>query len=472
VKYFIAHSVRPRSRQRWACPGVELLESRNLLSAVEPVVQPLLSVEPLVLNGHTPYSPAQISHAYGFDQVALGSSAGQSTRGDGSGQTIAIVEMYDDPSIAGDLHVFDQHFGLSDPRLVKVAPQGTPSVNTLWAMETSLDVEWAHALAPKATILLVEAGATSTSLLIAVNYARNYPGVSVVSMSWGDPEFAGESYYDSYFTTPAGHAPVTFVASSGDYGASPGPLWPAVSPNVLAVGGTSLYLTSAGNYSSEVAWSGSTGGYSGSRFHYTSHVAEPAYQYSAQHTGYRSSPDVSFDADRNTGYWIYDSAGSYGWMEVGGTSAGPPQWSALIAIANQGRGRAGSPALSRVPADVYSLPTADFHDVTRGGNGYAAHAGYDLVTGLGTPIANLIVRDLASAEGTAVRSGSGTTTTTTGLTVSVNIPINQAIQGDRANETCASLDAGGWWRTTAATLGRRSREPNSLVFGETSLPSD
>src|SRR5206468_2022041 len=127
-----------------------------------------------------------------------------------------------------------------------------PAASVSWGLETSLDVEWAHAIAPGAKILLVEANSSSlTDLLAAVNYARNQPGVSVVSMSWGAGEWSGESAYDSTFTTPAGHAGVTFVASSGDSGSAGAPEWPSVSPNVLAVGGTQLSVDASGNYVSE-----------------------------------------------------------------------------------------------------------------------------------------------------------------------------------------------------------------------------
>src|SRR5207249_3385709 len=127
---------------------------------------------------------------------------------------------YDSPTIASDLHAFDATFGLPDPTLTKAFPTGTPAYDSGWAAEISLDVEWAHAIAPKANILLVEAASASYSdLFAAVDYARNQPGVSVVSMSWGGGEFYGQTSLDGYFTTPSGHGGVTFVASSGDNGA-------------------------------------------------------------------------------------------------------------------------------------------------------------------------------------------------------------------------------------------------------------
>src|SRR5262249_52962977 len=157
--------------------------------------------------------------------------------GDGTGQTIAIVDAYDNPDIATDLHVFDQQFGLPDPPEFTKVALNSPQPNADWAGEIALDVEWAHAIAPGAKILLVEARSWNLNdLTAAVDYAANQPGVSAVSMSWGANEWPGEHASDSHFLTPTGHSGVTFVASAGDNGAIPE--WPSVAPNVLSVGGT------------------------------------------------------------------------------------------------------------------------------------------------------------------------------------------------------------------------------------------
>ncbi|HEX7380060.1 MAG TPA: fibronectin type III domain-containing protein [Pirellulales bacterium] len=344
-------------------------------------------------NSPTGLSPQQVSQAYGFNQIEFNSgSSSAPVVGDGSGQTIAIVDAYDDPKIKQDLATFDGRFGLAAPPSFSVQYAGgaRPPGNTGWSEETSLDVEWAHAMAPNANIVLVEASSDSLgALLQAVDTARNLPNVSVVSMSWGSSEFSSETSYDSHFTTPAGHIGITFVASAGDSGA-PG-VWPALSPNVLAVGGTSLNVTSNGSYVSETAWSDSGGGVS-------QYEGEPAYQQSVQSYGARTSPDVAYDADPNTGFSVYDSYSGDGWFTVGGTSAGAPQWSALVAIADQARGSAGT--LANAQADLYNLPANDFHDITSGGNGNSAGPGYDLVTGLGTPVANLVVDGLAGITST------------------------------------------------------------------------
>src|SRR5262249_39299741 len=155
-------------------------------------MHPNLVMSPLAAAGpNGGLSPSQIRHAYGFDQLA----------DDGSGQTIAIVTAFDDPKIGNDLAVFDQTYGLpAPPSFNKAVSAGTPTDGG-WSGEAALDVEWAHAIAPKASILLVEAKSDSTSdLMSAVDYARKQPGVSVVSMSWGGSESSSLKTYDSYFT--------------------------------------------------------------------------------------------------------------------------------------------------------------------------------------------------------------------------------------------------------------------------------
>lgn len=410
------HASRKPARVVWN--GMELLEQRQLLSST--VIQPLLTLSPSTTSYTSGFTPAQISQAYGFNQV----------KGDGSGQTIAIVDAYRDPNAAADLHVFDQQFGLTDPNLTIVNQAGgsasSVATNAGWSTETALDLEWAHAMAPKAKIVLVEANSASLSdLMTAVDYARHAAGVSVVSMSWGGSEFSGQQAYDSYFTTPAGHTGVTFVAASGDSGSWYGPSWPATSPNVLSVGGTNLYLTNTGTYGSETGWSYSTGGVS-------QVVPEPTYQLNAQQTGARTSPDVAYNA---TGFAIYSSvpdSGYVGWSTVGGTSAGAPQWAALVAIANQLRATAGKAALDGATGTLpmlyslysplgtvgYAAYTAAFNDVTRGASSWfmSAHAGYDGVTGLGSPKVPQVVNALVgSAKTTTTTTTTNTTTATTTL---------------------------------------------------------
>ncbi len=390
---------------------MEPLESRALLSASSAL--DAIMAQPMVANlaattNTTPvgYSPSQITSAYGFNQISFSGGAAN-----GSGQTIAIVDAYDDPNIAADLHTFDQKLGLADPSFTKINQNGggsMPQADAGWSEEIALDVEWAHAVAPGAKIVLVEANSSSlTDLMAAVNTARNLAGVSVVSMSWGASEFRGETQLDQYFTTPTGHTGVTFVASAGDSSAAV--LWPSASPNVLSVGGTSLNVSGT-SYSSESAWIDGGGGVSRLE-------SEPSYQSGVQSTGARTTPDVAYDANPSTGVAVYDSVatgGRGGWMEIGGTSAGAPQWAALFAIADQGRALKGEAPLASGQSAIYALSSSDFHDVTTGTNGFSATAGYDLATGRGSPIANLVVNALVSGTTSGSSGSSGSTSGSSG----------------------------------------------------------
>ncbi|HET6881498.1 MAG TPA: S53 family peptidase [Pirellulales bacterium] len=398
-----------------------------------PATHSVRGITNTVVSGDT---PGQISNAYGFNQVSF-NYGNQTVAGNGAGQTIAIVDAYGDSNITSDLHAFDKEFGLPDPVLNVVNQNGgtrLPGNNSGWALETSLDVEWAHAMAPQAKLLLVEANSSNLSdLLSAVNYARNQPGVVAVSMSWGASEFSSETSYDSYFTTPSGHGGITFVAASGDNGA--GAIWPGVSPNVLSVGGTTLSLSN-GAYGSETAWSGSGGGVS-------QYEPQPTYQSQSQlvtqSATSRTAPDVAYNADPNSGVAVYDSlsySGQTGWFQVGGTSAAAPQWSALVAVTDQGRQLANGNTPNSLPnaqASLYSLASnaatysSTFHDITTGSNGYNAGTGYDLVTGLGTPQVGPLVQALVQVQATASISvtasapksgtGSGTPTADPSLVV-------------------------------------------------------
>ncbi|MFT8871602.1 MAG: S53 family peptidase [Sporolactobacillus sp.] len=331
-----------------------------------------------------PYTPAEIKTAYGFGALTQ----------TGAGQTIAIVDAYGSPTIKADVTTFDQKYGLPGATITTATPQGKPSTNGGWALETSLDVEWAHALAPAAKVLLVEAKSASiANLLAGIDYATAH-GATVVSNSWGGAEFANESTDDSHFNQSG----IVYVASAGDDGEASS--WPAASPYVLSVGGTSLSLNSDGTYNSESAWSNSGGATS-------DYEAIPSYQslWSAVVGGARGIPDVAFDADPNTGVPVYTSTpdeGESGWFEVGGTSFSAPAWAALVALADQARGSAFSS--SQLLTALYQTAGTtgssgykdDFHDITSGSNGLSAQPGYDLVTGIGSPAANRLVAVLGS----------------------------------------------------------------------------
>lgn len=346
--------------------------------------------QPLVTSTvATGYTPAQLRGILGLT-------------GTGTGQTIAIVTAYDAPNALADLGVFDKTFGLPAPPSFKKVSQtgGTkfPPVDGSWALETALDVQWAHAVAPGAGILLVEASSSSlNNLLTALTYAAGQPGVTVISNSYGTTEYSLENdqNYRCKLTT------AVCVFASGDNG-NPG-LYPATNPYALAVGGTTLRLDSANAITSEVAWSGSGGGVS-------PFVAKPAYQ-SSLTAAKRVSPDVSYNGDPATGVAVYSST-TYqqqsGWFQMGGTSAGAPQWAGIIAAGNQLRKAAGKPVLAGYNATTGAplhnalYPSGRLADITSGTNGSCgtsctAATGYDAVTGLGSPRTglDLVLRDAA-----------------------------------------------------------------------------
>jgi subtilase family serine protease len=307
-------------------------------------------------------TPTQIRKAYNLPSTG------------GSG-TIAIIDAYDSPTVQDDLVTFSNQFDLPTANFEKHKMTTNIPVDAGWALEIALDVQWAHAIAPNAKILLVEArSALLGDLLAAVNYARNRADVVVVSMSWGGTEFSSQSSYNSYFTSNHG---VSFFASTGDNGS--GVIWPSTSQNVVAVGGTTLTLNPDGTVVSETGWSGSGGGIS-------AYENEPQYQTTYNipvANGKRCVPDVSYDGNPATGFPVYDTTayeGQTGWFQVGGTSAGAPQWAAIQSL-----------GLSVTNNNLYqdakwSSPTY-FRDITSGSNGaYSAVPGYDFVTGLGSPI--------------------------------------------------------------------------------------
>ena len=388
-RHYARQASRPARARTRSSPRCEYLEPRCLLSTAAPEnLSNIMATPSAVL-----YAPGQIRTVYRVNSIP--------NQYQGAGETIAIVDAYSDPKIVSDLATADVYGSIPAPPSFTIINQNgatspLPSGNTGWGVEISLDVEWAHSIAPAANLLLVEANSSSLAdLLKAVDTAASYPGVSVVSMSWGSSEFSSESSYDSNFTTPAGHTGVTFVASSGDSGGVVE--WPAASPNVLSVGGTTLSVNPDNTWKSETAWSGSGGGVS-------RYEPSPSYQ-SGMGYSRRATPDVSYDADPNTGFYIYDTYGYGGVMGVGGTSAGAPQWAALVAIADEMAGHNLDGASQTLPA-IYSTAqsaySSNFHDITSGtAGGNRAGTGFDLVTGWGSPIADSIVPALASAAPTS-----------------------------------------------------------------------
>jgi subtilase family serine protease len=340
--------------------------------------------------------PSAVQSVYNLSGLSPSSGAG-------SGQIIAIVDAYDDPNSLSDLNTFNARYGYpslsactsltQSGSCFKVAyAQGSkPRANSGWALEASLDIEWAHAEAPGAKIVLVEAASNSNSNLFgAVSYANGL-GATEVSMSWGAGESSGETSFDSNLT----HANTFYTASAGDNGH--GAEYPAASPDVIAVGGTTLNGCSGTSckFTSETTWSGSGGGSSADEAlpGYQSAYTGPVYgaaSISALTGGKRGIPDVSFDANPNTGVSVYDSTsyqGQSGWFTLGGTSVGAPNWAGILA-AGSAAGQSALQGDARIYSGGYST---NLRDITSGTNGTCgtdctAGSGYDLVTGLGSPV--------------------------------------------------------------------------------------
>ncbi len=338
---------------------------------------PLMSMMfgPSVLATPSGYSPAQIRSAYGLPSTG------------GSG-TICIVDAYNYATALNDFNVFSAQYGLPQETStsatastnqhfqVVYASGRKPTNNGGWAEEEALDIEWAHAMAPNAKIVLVEASSASTSALLqAESVAASQAGCREVTNSWGGGEFSGETSYDSYFS----HAGVVFFASAGDSGGVQE--WPAESANVVGCGGTSLTLNGSGGRSSETAWVDSGGGPS-------KYVARPSYQnvISGIVGTKRGCPDIASDSDPNTGVAVYDSTsyqGYVGWLVFGGTSVASPT---LAGIANLAGKNEGS-SLNELNLIYGGYGGANYYDVTSGSAGsFHAAVGWDYITGVGSLI--------------------------------------------------------------------------------------
>ncbi|GAC1313730.1 MAG: S53 family peptidase [Ktedonobacteraceae bacterium] len=339
------------------------------------------ALSPNVVMGFT---PSQFRNAYGISSVPQ----------NGSGITVAIIDACGNPHAQADLNKYDVTYGLPAITIKVVKPQGTTCSDPGgWGVETDLDIQMVHAVAPGAKIVLEAAKSASFSnLLNAAKNAYTKQGATVVSMSFGGGEFSGEKGAGGDGILSAGNKRgVSFTASSGDSGC--GAQYPAASPFVTSLGGTSLVTKADGTYISESAWNGSGGGLS-------SFETRPSYQNGFNSQGQRGIPDVAMVSDPNTGVVMYDSDVG-GFVEVGGTSVAAPMWAGVIALANSGR----SSTMKNADIELYNVASnstkyaSDYHDITGGSSGgnCIAGTGYDLVTGLGTPAANNLVPGLIAA---------------------------------------------------------------------------
>jgi len=380
------------------------------------------------------YSPQEMHNAYDLTPVLNAGFVGK-------GQTIVIIDSFGSPTAEADLKQFDADYGLPDPPSFRIiSPLGTIPFNPNnsdqvgWAFETSLDVQWAHAMAPGANIVLLTSPVSETEgvqgmpeFLKLEKYALDHHLGKIISQSWGATENTlftpgGRKVLSEFeaFYEKAAFAGVTVLASAGDSGSAnvdvnlnpypfPTVIYPASSPWVTAVGGTSLYADTNGNYQSETVWNDGIGSATGGGVSQT--FSEPLYQRllpSADQkllNGHRAIPDIAYNADPNTPVPVFVGflPGQVGYYLFGGTSEGSPQWAGLIADANQ---YAGHPLGFLNPA-LYLLGASKneaaevFHDITSGNNaqppvpGYDAAPGWDAVSGWGSPIAQPLIQHLA-----------------------------------------------------------------------------
>jgi subtilase family serine protease len=341
------------------------------------------------LNMNGGFTPAQLQKAYGLNVF----------QNKGQGMTVAVVDAFGNPNVQADLNKYSATFGWPTTTVTEAFPQGQPAtINESWALETNLDVQMVHAMAPRAKIVVdVAVSPTLANLMGAVKDAYVNQGADVVSMSFGGAEFAGENgaQGDGIFLT--GHKRgVSFTASSGDKGT--GAQYPAASPFVTAVGGTSLTTQADGTRVSEIAWKNSGGGLSQIE-------NRPAYQANFNKQAMRGIPDVAMVADPNTGVIIFNSFGmngQKGFFVVGGTSVSAPLFAGVLAVVNQHR----NANLKNTNTALYNAAeanyAANFHDIVTGSNGTCgaicqAQVGYDFVTGLGSPASAQLVPSMAAA---------------------------------------------------------------------------
>ena len=347
------------------------------------------------------YTPWNMYEYYGFTKLDTSNPANY-----GAGQKIAIIDAYGSPTLSGDFSAFCTGMGLPSTTIQVYFPISTPNYATWnttynsstnptsatvqgWVKETSLDVQYAHAMALSATIMLVVSpDATTSNLLSCVRYAVNTLSADIVSMSFGGGEFPSQY-------SPGGSDQITFqnnnaiyVASSGDTGQAL--VYPGCSQYVLSVGGTVLsggnstyYGTAVGTYG-ETAWSSGGGNVSNIN-------PIPSYQQNWSPYVNRSVPDVGYNAGNFVSVYVTNTfTNQGGWIGVTGTSAGAPQWAGIAAIRKaNGLWSRGTRTFAR---DMYALASTSystmFNSISTGSNGFPATSGYDLITGLGTPKVN------------------------------------------------------------------------------------
>jgi subtilase family serine protease len=352
--------------------------------------------------GPTSLTPADLASAYAFPAAA------SVAPWKWNGRTIAIVDAMNNPSAARDLAVYRAQFGLppctiASGCLRKVNQRGRttslPANDVNWGQEIDLDIEMASAVCSECKILLVEASSASVNDLTTAENRAATMHASVISNSWGTQ---GENQFASLlFDSAFDHPGIPITAATGDFGYGEGGSWPSDSPNVIAVGGTTLSRATNARGWTESAWSRS-----GSWCSYFE--SQPSWQFAAVNAAAiadgsyevctnRTTADVAADADPTTGVAAYDSYGSTGganWYQFGGTSVSAPLVASLYALAHDHLHESANPYPARATYNAWYANHSVLNDVTSGSNGDCGAdpaylcdggTGYDGPTGLGTP---------------------------------------------------------------------------------------
>jgi len=377
------------------------------------------------------YGPASLQSAY-----LLPSSTA------GSGQRVYVVDAYDDPNAEADLGTYRSQYGLpacttSNGCFQKLNQSGLtspmPTPNSGWAGEISLDLDMVSAICPNCGITLIESKDATNNLFIAVKEAATL-GAKYVSMSWGGPESGAEATYDATYFKPTG---VVYTASTGDGDYQAGVIYPATSPSVVAVGGTSLNSAANARGWAETVWN--NGGSQGTGSGCSSDEAKPTWQsiVSTSVCSRRADSDVSAVADPYTGVAVYQTYGGSGWAVYGGTSASAPIIASTYALA-------GAPAATDKPASYLYAHTGSLFDVTSGSNGTCsptllctAASGWDGPTGLGTP------NGLGAFTANGAPANTVTVTNPGSQTGTVNTPASLQITASDSGGATLTYGAGG-----------------------------
>jgi hypothetical protein len=406
------------------------------------------TVEPGAIPSGNGYGPSQLQSAYALTSASAS---------DGSGTTVAIVDAYNDPTAASDLAEYRSAAGL--PALTsgqftvynqegETSPlPATAPTDDDWTLEESLDVDMVSAICPLCKIDLVEAdNDTGDGLYVAEGTAATTLGAKYISNSWGGSESSTDLTYDSeYF----GQSGVVYTASAGDGAYSAGVIYPATSPHVVAVGGTTLNTSSNSRGWTESVWDTSSTEGTGSGC--SSNEPQPSWQASVSiiksACSFRVDNDVAADADPNTGAAIYDTSNDNGgWNEVGGTSESSPMLAAMFALAGN-NGNGGNNA-----ADSIYTHTTDFNTVTASNNGSCSPSvlctatgaadTYNGPTGWGTPDGLAGLESNSSTGNTVTVTNPGSQTSTVGTAVSLQISATDSASGQTLTYSATGLPTG------------------------------